>query len=84
MCNLKITSLLCLLPTGAGLLKSLSPKRESQSAAEDQTKRREKRDKKRGRDSDGKWSTSGRAETEEEQKRKRRKSAGKDVGQINL
>ena len=28
MRNLKITSPLCLLPTGAGLLKSLSPKRE--------------------------------------------------------
>lgn len=27
MCNLKITSPLCILPTGAGLLKSLSLKR---------------------------------------------------------
>lgn len=47
MCNLKITSPLCLLPTGAGLLKSLSPKRESQSAAEDKTRRRRE---KRGRE----------------------------------
>lgn len=38
MCNLKITSPLCLLPTGAGSLKSLSPKRECQRTGEDQTK----------------------------------------------
>lgn len=48
LCNLKITSPLCLLPTGASLLKSLSPKRDSQSAAQDQTKSRRTGDKKRG------------------------------------
>lgn len=44
MCSLKITIPLCLLPTRASLLKSLSPKRESQSVAWDQTKKKERRE----------------------------------------
>lgn len=52
MCNLKITSPLCLLPTGAGLLKSLSPEqereRESKCCRGPNKKKREKGQEKEG------------------------------------
>ena len=47
MCNLKITSPLCILPTGAGLLKSLSPKRERGEREEREREREERRDRER-------------------------------------
>lgn len=70
--------------------ESVSAERESQSAAEDQTKKRRERGRERREGlrwkMEHKWEGRDgvRATQKKKKKRQRRKRAGKDVGQMNL